>query len=135
MFDKNRKKFDVKIVPMKAILKLEETKNIVCDLIIEIWRLENRFKHLENKLEDNDNKLIREQIERIKNVLNMHNFEVIDYLGENFTEGMSPRKISEEINPDKPVEYRKIKDVIRPEIRYKNKIIFHAEIIVERGTK
>jgi len=130
MFDR---KFKSKNFSPEVLLKFGEAKDIICDLIIEMWRLKNRLKHLKDKLTEEDNKLIEEGFERIRDVLDMYGFEIIDYLGEDYNDGMSCRKISQEINPNLPPDKKKIKDVFRPEIRYKDKIISQAEVIVERG--
>ncbi|NVM54783.1 MAG: hypothetical protein HWN66_13860 [Candidatus Helarchaeota archaeon] len=111
-----------------------EKQNVICDLIIEIWRLKNKIKRIKSKLEKDDEKLIMEQVERIEDVLERHGFEIIDYAGENYNNGMADiRVLAFEDNPNNPKGYMRIKDVIKPVIYYKNKPISKGEVIVEKG--
>ena len=112
----------------------KEEQNLVCNLIIEIWRLKNKMKRIESKLEKNDGKLIMEQIERIEDILKRDGFEIIDYAGENYNNGMADiRVLAFEDNPNNPRGYMRIKDVIKPAIYYKGKPISKGEVIVEKG--
>jgi len=112
----------------------EEEQNVICDLIIEIWRLKNKINRIKSKLEKDDERLIIEQVERIEDVLKKHGFEIIDYAGENYNNGMADiRVLAFEDNPNSPEGHMKIKDVIKPVIYYKNKPISKGEVIVEKG--
>jgi len=108
----------------------------VCDVIVEIWRLQNKFDRIKSdKLGEEERKILEDQFERIDNVLDMHDLKIEDYRKKEYNDNMSVKKILEREEASLPVNQKIISDVYIPEIRYKGKVVRHAEVIVSIGTK
>jgi len=109
----------------------------VCDIIVEIWRLKNKLKRLLSaKLNAEEKRILEEQLERIDNVLDMHDIKVEDYLKKEYNDNMtSVKKILQREDSSLSQNQRIISDVSFPEIRYKDKVVMRAEVIVSIGTK
>lgn len=112
--------FGQNILPVSSVLNF-------CN---EIIRIRNRLSKInfEGKFQ------IMKSLERIEEELQIHGFEIINFLGESYDEGYSLRVhfIKSSLLTKKE---KKITKVIKPQINYKGELIQMAEVEVSEGTK
>lgn len=100
------------------------------DLAIEIWRLEKRLNKVASSLSEDQNKAFNRSINKLYKCLKKtSNVEVNDYTGEPHNEGMNvdPLHIEDDKNSNKTM----IMKTHEPEVKYKDKVIRKAKVIVE----
>jgi hypothetical protein len=121
------KKIDMSIVPHFVDIKLSTTQ--ILELISALWLLKKFVTKLikENSLEDKA-RPINSNFKKIDNILKAWGYDVIDYTGQKYNEGMNVDIINNvKVENDCPV----IQETIEPSIVYKGNLLKRAKIIRE----
>ncbi len=71
----------------------------------------------------------------MKDIFSREGIVVKDYATESYNEGISLKVLNFEEDPTLPPGMLKIVETVRPTIFYKDKVIFHGEVVVAKSTK
>lgn len=113
-----------------AVSNNDEDHSLAIKLADEIHRMRRRIEALPEGTKGL--KSLSKSLERLEDELEENGYEIIDYLGINYTENMS---IQARIIPSDDIEEGKsiITKVIYPQINYKDKLIRMADVEVSVG--
>jgi len=114
------------VVP-KSLEILPPTDEIA-GLAIELWRLDKRLFKIEEKLSDNENKSLRNSVEKIRRFIQRNDIEVTDYTGQVYNDGMNLDILSSEKDPE--LKRSVIYETHEPAVTYKGVLLRKAKVII-----
>jgi hypothetical protein len=112
----------------------EGIDKLTVDFAVEFWR----FRRKANMLALTDNKdidLVRKSINRIEDIFKRHEIEITDWDGKKYDNGYSVNVLMFEESEDLKADEELISETIKPQIRYRGKIIEHGQVIVKTPLK
>ena len=99
-------------------------------LATDVWRLNKIVQKLEDSLDDNDKRRIKNSLNRISTYLSSSNIDIEDFAGRKYNDGMNIEILSTEYSDD--VDYPMISQVNRPQVSYTGIIHQKAQVIISR---
>ncbi len=108
---------------------------LITSIGVEIWRLEKRLNKLDNENPNLELTPFFDQVQRIKDIFMREGIVIKDYLTEGYKEGISLKVLSFEEDASLPPGALKVVETVRPTIFYKDKVIFHGEVVVAKSTQ
>lgn len=107
---------------------------LAVDFVVEFWRFRKKADML--ALTDNNGiDLVKKSINRIEDLFKRHEIEIIDWDGKKYDNGYSVNVLMFEESEDLKADEEIISETIKPQIRYKGKIIEHGQVIVKAPLK
>lgn len=100
----------------------------IADMAIELWRLEKRLAKTQDKLSGDENKALRNSIDKIRRFVQKNDIEVTDYTGQKYNEGMNLDILSSEKDPE--LKQSVIFETHEPAIIHKGIVIRKAKVII-----
>ncbi|OGL22242.1 hypothetical protein A2707_02835 [Candidatus Saccharibacteria bacterium RIFCSPHIGHO2_01_FULL_45_15] len=104
-----------------------QTQDLI-DLAVEFWRLEKRFKKIEDKLSEDENKAFRNSVEKLGRFVKKNHLEVIDYTGQTYNDGMNLDILASE--KDSQLEQDIIFETHEPAVSHNGVLIRKAKVII-----
>ncbi len=126
-WDKNLKDFLVKKDSLLKKSWWEKSIDDIINLATEIWKIKRKIKLLNSK----DLKWLWVIIEKIDNIIDFHDLEVLDYEGQKYLEwmnGISVVAVEKDKNIEKPI----ILKTMKPWYKYKGKLFKPSKVIVAK---
>jgi len=121
-----------------SAIKLDEVNmglKLITTFCIETWRLEKRLNKLQEENLNLDLSTFFDQAQRLKDIFIREGIVIKDYTTGDYTEGISLKVLNYEEDPTLPPGVYKIVETVRPTIFYKDKVIFHGEVVVAKSTQ
>lgn len=112
---------------INAASLIVQTQDLI-DLAVEFWRLEKRFKKIEDKLSEDENKAFRNSVEKLGRFVKKNDLEVIDYTGQTYNDGMNLDILASE--KDSQLEQDIIFETHEPAVSHRGVLIRKAKVII-----
>lgn len=111
----------------------EGIDKLTVDFAVEFWRFSKKADML--TLTDNNIETVKKSINRIEDIFKRHELEIIDWDGKKYDNGYSVNVLMFEESEDLKDDIEIISETVKPQIRYKGKIIEHGQVIVKTPLK
>lgn len=111
----------------KFLTIVPQTQDIA-DMAIGLWRLEKRLVKIENKLSDDENKALRNSVDKIRRFVQKNDVEIADLTGRKYNEGMNLEILSSEKASD--LKQSIIFETHEPAVTHKGVLIRKAKVII-----
>ena len=108
-------------------VKFDPSVDDVSRLAVEVWKLKNNVKKIEN-LSEADKNFLKTRVRQFEKYLDKNKVEIDDYTGRKFSDGMKVNVVNFEY--DEKVSHPMIKETVQPAIKYKGMIQKEAQVIV-----
>lgn len=132
---KKANKLDPQLLNFIKLSDIKETSpsidpqtQAIVDLAIELWRLEKKLSKVEGKLSEDENKALKNSLDRLKRFLSLNDLEVIDYEGQAYNGGMNVDILH--IEKDPSLEQDIIFQTHEPAVFHLNKLYRKAKVII-----
>lgn len=106
---------------------------LMTSFCVEIWRLEKRLKKLRDDNQAMEFGALFDQLQRIQDIFAREGIVIKDYQGEEYKEGISIKALHFETDDTLPKGVSVIVETVRPTVFYKDKVIFHGEVVVAKS--
>ena len=111
---------------------IELPRSVIATIALEIWRL---WRTVENKETQTNSVNLRYSIRKMKEALEIQGCSFIDLTGEVYDAGMAVDIIDTEGEKKDGVIYLIIKEMVAPIILFRNVLLTHGQVILERRAK